>query len=81
MTQSKITSDYIVRYFNSWFETLNQEEKTLEDEYCIKYKEFMENEGKVDKDCCKASHKKSVGLKSAQSSLRQNSMNLHGFRK
>jgi len=35
---AQITSDNIVRYFNSWFEGLNEEDKKEEDKYV---KEFL----------------------------------------
>lgn len=40
-TASKITSDNIVRYFNSWFEELGQEELEEEREYRQSFLEHL----------------------------------------
>jgi hypothetical protein len=46
---SRITSDNIVRYFNSWFEELNEEEKKRESKYKQEYKKLMQKKQKFKK--------------------------------
>lgn len=55
IAQSQISSEYIVRYFSSWFETLDETEREEEKIYRNKYLERLE--AKRQKQCSKKKHK------------------------
>ena len=38
---TKISSEYIVRYFNSWFEELNEDQKNAEQDYRETYQNYL----------------------------------------